>query len=79
MVCDYFRTDEGPLPGCITEKFARGAELIIPVMASFCSRHCYLHHKPDQLARVEKCPHQGVAHNEIDPDTLPKVSNPRFF
>ena len=71
----FSRTEDGPLPGCITERLGDGAELTIPVMASFCSRHCYLHHKRDQLARVEKCPQEGVVHNEIDPDTLPNVDN----
>ena len=36
-------------------------------------RHCYLHHKRDQLSRVHRCPKEGVIHHEIDAATLPKV------
>ena len=98
-----YRTEDGPLPGCITDRLGDGAELTIPVMASYCSRsvgwrtleirqllnqkcsqhqghisymnsrHCYLHHKRDQLSRVHRCPKEGVIHHEIDAATLPKV------
>merc|ERR1712168_1257582 len=69
------RTEDGPLPGCITERLGDGAELTIPVMASYCSRHCYLHHKRDQLDRVEKCPHRGKDRPEIDPATLVRAED----
>ena len=64
----FFRSGEdGKVLGCVTDKLPDGSYLTVPVFASYCSRHCYLHHVPKTLNRIGKCPYEGVKHETVDP------------